>query len=35
MPKWLLPFVGGVLVGAIVAPKLRTWFPVLPTVNGR
>ncbi len=28
--KWVW-LVGGVVLGAVVAPKLRTWFPALPS----
>lgn len=35
MPKWLLPLVIGIVLGAIVAPKLRTLpgFSALPQVG--
>ena len=32
--KWLW-LAGGVVLGAIVAPKLRAWFPSLPSYGAR
>ena len=29
----LLPFAVGLIVGAIVAPKIRSWIPALPSVG--
>lgn len=32
--KWIW-LAGGVVLGAIVAPKLRAWVPSLPSVGNR